>query len=274
MQSFGIFFGVTWNRLSNKLSSWWWIKAHLRHSCYVSVVGKAGYRLPCGMGLLPYQIRKIAGCACAGNAGNVFFSRRRFQRKPLVSDPGMHHGTCVTHVPWCMSGSLTCSDGENVPGIPGACAPAILCIWQVAHADMMSPSQYPFIISPPGTKQTILWWTYHRYRWLTRCLLPQSLRWRHNCHQINRQHFQINFLVWKIYFDLDLLKSVANGPVNNNNKSTLYQILFSRIVIIWINGGLVYSRLYASPGLNGLASPLWTFQPLQGYHCLTISSAK
>ena len=79
-----------------------------------------------------YQIRKIAGCACAGNAGNVF-PRRRFQRKPLVSDPGMHHGTCVTHVPWCMSGSLTCGDGENVPGIPGACAPAILRIWQEAH---------------------------------------------------------------------------------------------------------------------------------------------
>ena len=80
-----------------------------------------------------YQIRKIAGCACAGNAGNVF-PRRRFQRKLLVSDPGMHHGTCVTHVPWCMSGSLTCGDGENVPGIPSACAPAILRIWQEAHA--------------------------------------------------------------------------------------------------------------------------------------------
>ena len=79
-----------------------------------------------------YQIRKIAGCACAGNAGNVF-PRRRFQRKPLVSDPGMHHGTCVTHVPWCMSGSLTRGDGENVPGIPGACAPAILRIWQEGH---------------------------------------------------------------------------------------------------------------------------------------------
>ena len=79
-----------------------------------------------------YQIRNIAGCACAGNAGNVF-PRRRFQRKPLVSDPGMHHGTCVTHVPWCMSGSLTCGDGENVPGIPGACAPAILRIWQETH---------------------------------------------------------------------------------------------------------------------------------------------
>ena len=79
-----------------------------------------------------YQIRKIAGCACAGNAGNVF-PHRRLQRKLLVSDPGMHHGTCVTHVPWCMSGSLTCSGGENVPGNPGVCAPAILCIWQEAH---------------------------------------------------------------------------------------------------------------------------------------------
>ena len=27
---------------------------------------------------------------------------------PWVSDPNMHHGTCVTHVPWCMLGSLTC----------------------------------------------------------------------------------------------------------------------------------------------------------------------
>ena len=79
-----------------------------------------------------YQIRKIAVCACAGNAGNVF-PHRRFRRKPLVSDPSMHHGTCVTHVPWCMSGSLTCGGGENVPGIPGACAPAILRIWQEAH---------------------------------------------------------------------------------------------------------------------------------------------
>ena len=26
---------------------------------------------------------------------------------PRVSDPDMHHGTCVTHVPWCMPGPLT-----------------------------------------------------------------------------------------------------------------------------------------------------------------------
>ena len=79
-----------------------------------------------------YQIRKIASCACAGNAGNVS-PCGPLQRKPLVSDPGMHHGTCMMHVPWCMSGSLTRGGGENVPGIPGACAPAILRIWQEAH---------------------------------------------------------------------------------------------------------------------------------------------
>ena len=79
-----------------------------------------------------YQICIIVGCACAGNAGNVS-PRRRFQRKQLVSDPGMPHGTCVTHVSWCMSGSLTRGGGENVPGIPGACARPILGIWQEAH---------------------------------------------------------------------------------------------------------------------------------------------
>ena len=51
-----------------------------------------------------------------GMLRNVF-PCHRLQRKPLISNPGMHHGTCVTHVPWCMSGSLTCDGGENVPGI-------------------------------------------------------------------------------------------------------------------------------------------------------------
>ena len=55
------------------------------------------------------------------------FPRHRLQRKPLVSDPGMHHSTCVTHVPWCMPGSLTRGGGESVPGIPGACATHNFC---------------------------------------------------------------------------------------------------------------------------------------------------
>ena len=78
-----------------------------------------------------YQIRKIAGCACAGSAGNIS-PCRRIQRKPRVSDAGMHHST------WCMSGLLTRGGGENVPGIPSACAPAIWRIWQEAHANVMA----------------------------------------------------------------------------------------------------------------------------------------
>ena len=113
-----------------------------------------------------YQIREIAGCACAGNAGNVF-PCRRFQRKPLVSDPGMHHGTCVTHVPWCMSGSLTCGDRENVPGIPGACAPAILRIWQEAHG--------------PGSADTAVWWLIADTQMVGNSALLQP-RWR-KCHR-------------------------------------------------------------------------------------------
>ena len=55
------------------------------------------------------QIRKIA-----------------FFPPPRVSDPDMHHGTCVTDVPWCMPASLTSGflwswRRGNVPGIPGAC---------------------------------------------------------------------------------------------------------------------------------------------------------
>ena len=87
-----------------------------------------------------YQISKITGWACAGNADSVF-SRRRLQRKPLVSDPGMHHGTCVT---------LTRAGGVNVPGIPGACAPTILRNWQEAHGIKFA-SQGPNVLVMSGT---------------------------------------------------------------------------------------------------------------------------
>ena len=46
------------------------------------------------------QISKIAGAHAPGMPGTFF-------TPPRVGDPDMHHGTCVTHVPWCMLGSLT-----------------------------------------------------------------------------------------------------------------------------------------------------------------------
>ena len=124
------------------LTHWGWVTCLVAslHSLTFSMGSGNGF-LPFGNKLLPkqisakfydtiwhhlgpwasYQIRKIAGCACTGNAKN-FFPATDFKGKPLVSDPDMHHGTYVTHVPWCMSGSPTRGGGENFPGIPDACA--------------------------------------------------------------------------------------------------------------------------------------------------------
>ena len=74
------------------------------------------------------QIRKIAGAHAPGMPGT-------FSPSPQVSDPDMHHGTCVTHVPWCMPGSLTSSflwnrrRGKTFPAFPAHVQPAILRIW-------------------------------------------------------------------------------------------------------------------------------------------------
>ena len=48
-----------------------------------------------------------------------------FSPPPRVSDPVMHHGSCVTHVPLCMSDrylavSFEVGGGGNVLGIPDA----------------------------------------------------------------------------------------------------------------------------------------------------------
>ena len=69
-----------------------------------------------------YQIHKIAGAHAPGMPGT-------FSPSPQVSDLGMHHGTCVTHVPWCMPGSLTNGflwnrrRGKTFPAFPAHARP-------------------------------------------------------------------------------------------------------------------------------------------------------
>ena len=97
-----------------------------------------------------FQMRKITVCVCAGNARNVF-PATDFKRKPLVSHPDVHHGTCVT-------GSLTRGRGENVPGIPGASAPAISRTWQKAHARMVGLWHLAHFLSGDMIKYQVMWW--------------------------------------------------------------------------------------------------------------------
>ena len=61
-------------------------------------------------------------------------------KKPLVNDPGMHRGTCLMHLPWCMSRSLTRGGEKNVPGIPDACA--ILGFWHMEGWKQISNAVY------------------------------------------------------------------------------------------------------------------------------------
>ena len=78
-----------------------------------------------------YQIRKIVVCACARNAVNVFL-RRRLQRKPLVSDLGMHHGTCVTHM------RDVCRD--RLPAVAGKCS---------RHSRCMRTRNFTYLVRGP-----------------------------------------------------------------------------------------------------------------------------
>ena len=70
-----------------------------------------------------YHICKIVGCVCAGNAGKVL-PRRRIQRKPLVADPAMHHGTCLD----ACRNRLPAVAGKTFPVFPAHAHP-ILLIW-------------------------------------------------------------------------------------------------------------------------------------------------
>ena len=74
------------------------------------------------------QKRKIAGVHAPGMPGTI-------TPPPQVSDPDMHKGTCVTHVPWYMLGSLTSGFlwsrrwGETFPAFLAHAQHAILRIW-------------------------------------------------------------------------------------------------------------------------------------------------
>ena len=80
------------------------------------------------------EISKIVGCAYARNAGNVF-PASDFNRKRQNCDPGMHHGTCVTHVPWCSDAVM---QKFNVMVTP----PMLNSLWGTGH--MASSWKYCF----------------------------------------------------------------------------------------------------------------------------------
>ena len=120
------------------------------------------------------------------------FPRHRLQRKPLVSDPDMHHGTCIAHVPWCMSGSLTRDGDENVPGIPGACATHKFAYlvrgpwgkeWNIKRCVLLCAWNYKIITWVKSDLTSVWWvcllWLSHKYLYLHR-FRTQNSELRHD----------------------------------------------------------------------------------------------
>ena len=65
-----------------------------------------------------YQIRKIAGCACAGNAGYIFSATAGY--RSWQASRHVRNARAVMHA-GLISGLLWRRWRGNVPGIPGAC---------------------------------------------------------------------------------------------------------------------------------------------------------
>ena len=150
------------------------------------------------MGLLP----DTQNCGlCMRRECRECFPRHRHQRKPIVSDPGMHHGTCVTHVSWCMSGSLSCGGGENVPGIPSACT---------THNLMY------LVRGPCG-------WYWGAWRCVYCTLWPKKTH--KTCANANRSTFHLQE-------NITVASQENHGVPNSNSKQSKWKTLIALITIL------------------------------------------
>ena len=156
---------VSLNKLSIEQPSYRWCGRHNAHvtSLQCSIQISSWRKKDVASGHFWYapwtscQIRKVVGCACTGTAGNV-------SPPPRVSDPDMHYGTCVTHVPGCMPGSLTSS--------------FLWSRWRgkrSRHSRLMRNPQF-YVSGTRPMRQTLSWWLkiLRCWQWL---LVKVTLLW-------------------------------------------------------------------------------------------------
>ena len=127
---------------SHYLNQYWW-----RSTTLTIIIGPKWFKMV-GTQLLEEQWQKhyvIHVCVWKSHGPLDRYAKLRvahapgmpgtFSPPPRVSDPDMHHGTCVTHVPWCRLGSLTSGfplksmAGKTFPAFPAHAQPEILRIW-------------------------------------------------------------------------------------------------------------------------------------------------
>ena len=117
-----------------------------------------------------------------------------FSPPARVSDPDMHHDTCVTHVPWCMPGSRTCG-----------------FLWircRGKHSQdsrrMRNPQFYVYMVRGPLHVPNVI------------IIVLNPLRPRQNGHQFTDDIIKYIFLNENVWVSIKIsLEFVPRGPVNN-----------------------------------------------------------
>ena len=130
-----------------------------------------------------------------------------FSPSSRVSDPDMHHGTCVTHVPWCMSGSLTSGflwsrwRGKTFPAFPAHAQPAMLLSGKRPMCQVMGLCHYAktlvfFIRRNFSVTDLLIRGDDLSISGCALLLLQNFVTWKW-WSPFWRRHFQIHLLLWK-----------------------------------------------------------------------------
>ena len=141
--------------------------------------------------------------------------RERFPRHPIYCDPDMHHGTCVTHVPWCMPGSLTSG--------------FLWSRWWGKRSRQSRRMHNPqFYVS--GERPIMIIWT--RFR---QC--PEAFSWE----KIHKKFMLINFIHNTFNFTTTSLRPMR---WSNTQRKPRYITSYTRWLIIHLNWLSVYFALF------------------------------
>ena len=151
------------------------------------------------------------------------FSPPRLERKPIISGPGVHNDTCVTHLPWCISESPTCGGGENVPGISCACTSCTVSLHHVRCVIIFyNLKWYNTLINATLIKLQI----YLR----SPCLKSQLVLYFNG--KYSRESFHLYLwlaLYWYQYYILLLMSLTAKCPANAKPVVKLDSRVFTRL---------------------------------------------
>ena len=130
-----------------------------------------------------------------------------FSRPLRASDPDMHQGTCVTHAPWCMLGSLT------------SCF--LWIRWRIRQEAHCLVRQVPM-----SNNNLLLTWFHHSKRART--------GWGHEKESIMRSFLNL-MLAWKktveqtiVFMRFQTSRRLCGGIITGNTASTEYAITHLR----------------------------------------------